>query len=89
MKRMTLFCEEDKKSLLFVYYELANKYTAPYWPRFVNQELLKEFCEAYSQYPKKSDIPSAENIPNTRGKDAQRLRDAYNALDISVFKDWV
>lgn len=68
------------EAVLTVYDELVYETSNPYWVSMVDQNILKEFCEAYLQYSKKDQIFYAEHVKKAHGEGAQRLKNAFKTL---------
>ena len=68
------------QAVLTVYSVVASEAFNPFWVSMVDRNILKQFCEAYLQYPKKDQIFYAEHIKKACGEDAERLKNAFEIL---------
>jgi hypothetical protein len=59
------------------------------WLIRVDKRRLLAFCHAYASYERRHELKWFNKIRTLQGEDAERLKEAYEALDKSLFEDWV
>lgn len=66
----------------------AERYDASWW-RYMDRNLLLEFCKEYAAYPNKRFIHSIGDIPFKFGKDITILQEVYKKLANAVNDVWM